>query len=177
MTIVKQTRTAMTDGELKSLLEASYFSEYGEPIPRARLAVLFSVLAVEHGAKDAPIPDGRRACYNCFNHNYGNRRGGEGDAGFYVATADEVLDGHPVPVTGRWPAFSTPEEGMHSWFRTMRAKFPAAWLASLTGNALAYALAAKAGKYYTAGVLPYAAGVRTWMRLFRKAFPPGPTTL
>lgn len=177
MTIVKQTRTPLSDKDLLTTLSLAYFSEFGETIPRARLAVLWSVLALEHGAGSAPVPKGSRAAYNLFCWNFGNRRGGEGDAGAYIATAGEILDGKPVPILGRWPAFTTAEQGMRSWLRMMSTRFKAAWLASLTGNALGYALAAKAGRYYTAPALAYAAGVRTWMILFRKAFPPGPTVV
>lgn len=122
MSIVKQTRTPISDGDLLATLTSAHFAEFGETPTRNRVAVLWSVLALEHGAGKAPVPEGSRAGYNLFCWNFGNRRGGEGDAGYYVATAGEVVDGHTVPMRGRWPAFTTAEQGMRSWLRMMATR-------------------------------------------------------
>jgi hypothetical protein len=61
----------------------------------------------------------------------GNRRGGDGDAGYFVMAAREHQDGRDVPITGRWPAFSSAEVGMESWLLLLKSRYRLAWAASL----------------------------------------------
>ena len=175
MPVVNRTRTALSDEELLNTLRDAYYAEFGVPIHRARMATLWSVLAFEHGAGADPVPEGRRAAWKLWNWNWGNRRGIEGDAGYYMMSAIEHVDGERKSIVGRWPAYSSHEVGMRTWLRMMSTRYRAAWVASLSGNAMSYSLAAKAGGYFTAPVLGpkgYANGVRTWMKIFFKRWPP-----
>ena len=163
----ERARTPISDSDVRDLIISCHTDLFGKPPTRLRLMILWSVLAFEHGAgDDTNAPANGRACWNLFDWNFGNRRGGSGDAGSYQQSAPEIIDGKTKDVGGNWPAFTTRERGMASWLLMMSIRFNLSWIASLSGNVLAYSVAAKLQRYFTDPVAHYAEGVRTWARIY-----------
>lgn len=170
--LIPRARTPLLDAAMRETLCAAYSAEYGEHIPSARLAILWSVLAFEHGAgDDMRAPLNGRACWNCWCFNLGNRRGIVGPTSeAYEMTAGEIIDGHERPIGGIWPAYPDATTGARTWLVMITSRYRLAWAASLTGSAWAMAAAMKAGGYYTASIARYAAGVATWQRIYERTW-------
>jgi hypothetical protein len=166
--IVERKRTPLLDHEMIGRLAGALEMVEGVPAEPRRVLILASHLALEHGAKDAEGPLEGLAAWNCWNWNWGNRRGITGDAGVYMMTAKEIIDGRSVDVYGEWPAFSRCDVGMETWLHMLAERYSEAWACasepkgSTPDVATRYARGLKHGGYYTASVSLYAAGVRRW---------------
>jgi len=57
---------------------------------------------------------------------------------------------------------------MARWLRLLQSRYALAWAASETGDAHAYAAAAKRAGYYTATLESYYAGLATWLRIYQR---------
>ncbi len=170
---IPRVRTNYSDTKARDLL--IYTSGYS--LGSAQVALFWSLFAFEHGAgADKNAPSDGRAVWNCFNNNFGNRRGIVGEAGAYSMTAGEIIGGHEVQVPGIWPAYSTPEIGVGTWLEMMQEHYYRAWsvAASATGaliSVASFAAALKAGGYYTASTERYTAGLATWARIYERQYP------
>ena len=166
--IIPRVRTSVTDEELLALILAQHRELFGEPPPE-RVAHLFAHLGVEHNAgADTSCPSGSRAGWNTYNFDFGNVRGIAGNAGAFVMTAGEIIEGHEVQVSGRWPAHTTAADGMRAWLELMSTRYARAWDAP---DPSAYVFALKGAGYMTASVAVYLPGFLTWVGVYRRTWP------
>src|SRR5688572_1438368 len=130
--IVPVTRTPLTDKSAVMLVHATLW--YLD-IPTTATNVLVPVLGMEHGAgADTSAPADGRLVWACYNYNYGNRRGPQGDDGRYVMTAGEIIKGKEVPLSGGWPAFTSRHMGMVSWIQLWQRRYATALDRAVSGD-------------------------------------------
>lgn len=166
--VVPRQRTPLNDGDLLTTVHVAHARVTGSLPSERAAALLWAQLAVEHGAgSDTRAPLDGRAGWNIWCHNVGNRRGFWGTEGAFRMSAREVIDGHEESVSGLWPAYASPLEGAVTWIELLRREYRAGWLALPTGLPWAYAAGLKVGRYYTESVSRYAAGLATWLKIYR----------
>lgn len=161
--VVDKVRTSLTDKDLRALVLQAHGTAKCSP---NRLKMLVCQLAMEHNAgADTTCPPDSRIGWDVWCYNFGNRRGPAGDAGVYLDSAEEILNGIPRQVHGAWPAFVAPFQGMTTWIALMDTHYSLAMQAVEFG-VVAYVRALKQGGYFTASLDQYIAGVATWARLY-----------
>ncbi len=172
MTYVERQRTPMLDRDAWDLVDRTLGEHTDDYVSPNQVRMSRSLLGGEHGAgEDIMAPALGRACWNLWNWNWGNRRGGAGDSGSYYMVAPEIIDGRRKEIGGGWPAFSTAELGLLAWYRKMAEDYGAAWSYLLAlqvnrGSVTPFAEALKSGWYMTGDVREYAAGLAEWYRIF-----------
>lgn len=170
--IVDRRRTPMLDVSVLMTVHVAYARVVGSVASERASALLWAQLAVEHGAgSDTRAPPDGRAGWNIWNHNVGNRRGFWGTDGAFRMSAREVIDGREENISGLWPAYHSPMEGAITWIELLRREYRAGWIALPSGSPMAYAAGLKIGRYYTESVSRYAAGLATWLKIYRTRWP------
>lgn len=161
--LVADKLTVVGPVSLYTALQRAWLDTQPDPCSRASLLLLVGHFAFETGWGHA-----------CHNFNLGNIKHVKGDGHDYCGFAhDEVVAGKTVWVDENLPpgaqpkdpfiAYATLDDGVHDYFRRLRAEFRTAWPYVLTADASGFAHALKVRGYYTGPEGAYARGVASCM--------------